>query len=42
LDHHGSVKHLLSCLDEVAFKYRNRDNTNIFRDTSTRWSRLAR
>lgn len=31
--HHVSVKHLPSYLDEVSFKYNNRENPNIFRET---------
>ncbi len=31
--HHMSVKHLQSYLDEIAFKYNNRDNLDIFRET---------
>ena len=31
--HQLSVKHLPAYLDEVAFKYNNRDNTDIFRET---------
>lgn len=31
--HHMSVKHLPAYLDEIAFKYNNRDNEHIFRET---------
>ncbi len=31
--HHMSVKHLPAYLDEIAFKYNNRDNAHIFRET---------
>jgi len=31
--HHMSVKHLQSYLDEIAFKYNNRHNEHIFRET---------
>lgn len=34
--HHLSVKHLQSYLDELAFRYNNRENAYLFRDTLVR------
>lgn len=31
--HHLSVKHLQAYLDELAFRYNNRENAYLFRDT---------
>ena len=34
--HHLSVKHLDAYLDEMAFRYNNRENAYLFRDTLLR------
>jgi hypothetical protein len=34
--HHVSVKHLGEYLDEMAFRYNNRENAYLFRDTLLR------
>jgi len=34
--HHLSVKHLQAYLDELAFRYNNRENAYLFRDTLVR------
>jgi hypothetical protein len=34
--HHLSVKHLPAYLDEMAFRYNNRENAYLFRDTLLR------